>query len=162
MDPEYLTQVTWQAGYHIGWPALTGLAARHPEQVLDWVCAAGEYAAADTSHRLLTAAAAALRDEVAGTEPAHLYQHADHLSEVCDLLTQADQARADALDKLCTCCGELAALDPAALRADPDGCAGPAPPTWPTPAHGPRRPTLCRGLPPGPRRRPHTRPPPTP
>src|SRR6266545_1092163 len=69
MDLDYLQQVTGQAGYRIDWTALTGLSARHPEPVLDWIAAAADHAAADTGHRLLTATAAALRDRVAGTQP---------------------------------------------------------------------------------------------
>jgi hypothetical protein len=157
MDPDYLQQLAWQAGFRVDWDALFGLVARHPEQVLDWVCAAAEYAAADTGHRLLTATTAALRDLVAGTEPDQLYQCADHLSQVCELLTQAEQARGDAIAQLSTRCLELATLDPQALIPDPDGPAGPPLATWPAAAARPAAPvrvTACRGLPAHPRRRP--------
>jgi hypothetical protein len=163
MDFEHLQRVSEQAGFRVDWAALTGLTAHHPEPVLDWVSAAGQYAAADTAHRLLAATAATLRDQVAGTAPQHLYQYADQLSEICDLLTQAGHARDDAMDELSSCCLQLAALDPAALIADPDGPAGPAPGTWPSAGPAwwptPARPGACRGLPPRPTRRPRRHPP---
>src|SRR6266511_1490044 len=156
MDLDYLQQVTGQAGYRIDWTALTGLSARHPEPVLDWIAAAADHAAADTGHRLLSATAAALRDRVAGTQPGHLYRYADQLAEVCDLLTQTAQARGEAIDHLSACCADLAALDPAALTHDPDAPA-PPPPTLPPPAPPPPPP-------PGPAPRPagHRVPPPPP
>jgi hypothetical protein len=99
--------------------------------VQDWVAAAGEFAAADTGHRLLSATAVGLRDLIAGSPAGHLYQYADQLAEVCDLLTQADQARHDATGQLTTACHELAALDRTALVPDPDGPAGTPPPALP-------------------------------
>jgi hypothetical protein len=165
MDPDHLQQLAWQAGFRVDWDALFGLAARHPDQVLDRVCAAAEYAAADTGHRLLTATTAALRDLVAATEPGQLYQYADQLSQVCELLTQAEQARGDAIAQLSTRCLELATMDPQAFIPDPDGPAGPAPSTWPTAtarqAAAPVRLTACRGLLAHPRRRPRRHQPPT-
>src|SRR5207248_2353669 len=116
----------------LDWAALLHLSARYPEQVQDWVAAAGEYAAADTGHRLLAATAAGLRDRIAACSPGHLYQYADQLAQVCDLLTDADQARDDALNRFSSTCHELAALDPHALVADPDGPAVAPPPALPT------------------------------
>ena len=55
MDFAALHDVTWRAGFRIDWAALLRLSARYPQPVQDWVAAAGEYAAADTGHRLLTA-----------------------------------------------------------------------------------------------------------
>src|SRR6266511_4292249 len=162
MDLDYLQQVTGQAGYRIDWTALTGLSARHPEPVLDWIAAAADHAAADTGHRLLSATAAALRDRVAGTQPGHLYRYADQLAEVCDLLTQTAQARGEAIDHLSACCADLAALDPAALTHDPDAPAPPPPPPPPPPPlprPDPARAAACHGLPAHPHRRPRRRPP---
>ena len=158
MDFAALHDATWRAGFRLDWAALLHLSARYPEQVQDWVAAAGEYTAADTGHRLLAATAAGLRDRIAACSPGHLYQYADQLAQVCDLLTEADQARDDALDRFSSTCHELAALDPHALVADPDGPAGAPPPALPdqrsatVPALG--RP--CRGIPRHPRRRPRT------
>ncbi len=164
MDLDYLQQVTGQAGYRIDWTALTGLSARHPEPVLDWIAAAADHAAAHTGHRLLTATATALRDRVAGTQPGHLYQYADQLAEVCDLLTQTAQARGEAIDHLSACCADLAALDPAALTHDPDAPAPPAPSypqpvPPPLPRPDPAHATVCHGLRAHPHRRPRRRPP---
>jgi hypothetical protein len=156
MDFAALTDITARAGFTIDWAALIRLSARHPEPVLDWVAAAGQYAAADTAHRLLTATAATLRDLMAGTAPAHLYQHADQLSEVCDLLTETDQARDDAMGQLSGACLDLAVLDPAALTSDPDGPTPPPPPP-PRIATASAVARACRALPPGPRRRPRHR-----
>ncbi len=161
MDFAALHDATWRAGFRIDWDALLRLSATHPEPVQDWVAAAGEYAAADTGHRLLTVTAAALRDRIAGSLPEHLYQHADQLAEVCDLLTQADQARDDAMDRLTDACLNLAALDRTALVPDPDGPAGAPPPALPdevvptAPVAGGRP---CRRIPRHPRRRPRHRP----
>ena len=164
MDLDYLQQVTGQAGYRIDWTALTGLSARHPEPVLDWIAAAADHAAAHTGHRLLTATATALRDRVAGTQPGHLYQYADQLAEVCDLLTQTAQARGEAIDHLSACCADLAALDPAALTHDRNAPAPPAPSgrrpaAPPLPRPDPARAAACHGLPAHPHRRPRRRPP---
>ncbi len=82
MDFAVLQDVTWRAGFRIDWPALIRLSGRHPEPVVDWIAAAGQYAAADTGHRLLTATAATLRDLIAGTGPGQLYQYADQLDRV--------------------------------------------------------------------------------
>lgn len=109
MDFTVLHDVTWRAGFRLDWAALLHLSARHPEQVQDWVAAAGEYAAADTGHRLLTATAAGLRDQISTTSPDHLYQYADQLAQVYDLLTQTDQARDDAMASLSSACHSLAA-----------------------------------------------------
>jgi hypothetical protein len=163
MDFAALHDATWRAGFRIDWAALLRLSAHHPEQVQDWVAAAGEYAAADTGQRLLTATAAALRDLIAGSPPEHLYQHADQLSEVCDLLTEADRARDDAMGRLADACHQLAALDRAALIADPDGPAGDPPPALPDPI-SPVTPAAvvaggrpCRGIPPRPHKHPRRR-----
>jgi hypothetical protein len=159
MDFAALHDATWRAGFRIDWAALLRLSARYPQPVQDWVAAAGEYAAADTGHRLLVATAAALRDQIAGTEAGHLYQYADQLAEVCDLLTGAEQARDDAMGQLTTACHELAALDRTALIADPDGPAGDPPPALPDsliPA-APAATRPCRGIPPHPHRRPRRR-----
>ncbi len=156
MDFAILHDVTWRAGFRIDWDALLRLSARHPEPVQDWVAAAGEYAAADTGQRLLTATATALRDLIAGTGPGQLYQYADQLSQVCDLLTDTEQARDDAMGRLSTACLDLAGLDRAVLLPDPDGPAGSPPPALP----GQLVPTAppggrpCRGIPRHPRRRP--------
>ncbi len=159
MDFAVLQDITWRAGFRIDWPALNRLSGRHPEPVLDWVAAAGQYAAADTGHRLLTATAATLRDLIAGTGPGHLYQYADQLAQVCDLLTDAEQARDDAMGLLSGACLDLAALDRAALIPDPDGPAGAPPPALPdtlTPT-APLAARPCHALPSGPRRRPRRR-----
>ncbi len=160
MDFAALHDATWRAGFRIDWDALLRLSATHPEPVQDWVAAGGEYAAADTGHRLLTATAAALRDRIAGSPPEHLYQHADQLAEVCDLLTGAAQARDDAMGRLTDVFLNLAALDRTALIPDPDGPAGNPPSALPnqlTPA-APAATRPCRGIPPHPRRRPRHRP----
>ena len=75
---------------------------------------------------------------------------------MCDLLTQAEQARDDAMGQLSTACHELAALDRTALVPDPDGPAGDPPPALPdnlTPAV-PAATRPCRGIPRHPRGRP--------
>src|SRR5204862_8106582 len=130
------------------------------------IAAAADHAAADTGHRLLAATAAALRDRVAGTQPGHLYQYADQLAEVCDLLTQTAQARGEAIERLSACCADLAALDPAALTHDPDAPAPPAPPcpppaAPPLPPPDPARAAARPGPPAHPHRPPPRRPPPT-
>jgi len=156
MDFAALHDVTWRAGFRIDWAALLRLSAKHPAPVQDWVAAAGEYAAADTGQRLLAATATGLRDLIAGTGAGHLYQYADQLAEVCDLLTQAEQARDDAMGQLSTACLELAALDRTALVPDPDGPAGDPPPALPDnliPAV-PAATRPCRGIPRHPRGRP--------
>lgn len=82
--------------------------------------AAGEYAAANAGCHLLTTVAAHLRDRIAATNANHLYQYADQLSAVCDLLTDAQRDRDEARDQFTDRCAQLAARDPAAMRADPD------------------------------------------
>ena len=51
MDFAALHDATWRAGFRLDWATLLHLSARYPEQVQDWVAAAGEYAAADTGQR---------------------------------------------------------------------------------------------------------------
>ena len=131
MDLAALRNVTWRAGFHIDWQALLHLSARYPEPVQDWIAAAGEYAAAETGHQLLTATATALRDQIAASPTTHLSPYVDQLAGVCDLLTQAEQARDGAMGQLSTACHHLAALDRTALQADPDGPAGTPTPTRP-------------------------------
>ncbi len=159
MDFAALQDATWRAGFRIDWAALIRLSARHPEPVLDWVAAAGQYTAADTGHRLLTATAAALRDQIAGSGTGHLYQYADQLAQVCDLLTDAEQARDDTMSHLSGACLDLAALDPTALIRDPNGPCGrpPLPPATDTDLTRQPVARACRGLPAGPRRRPRHR-----
>ena len=160
MDFAALHDVTWRAGFRIDWAALLRLSGKHPEPVQDWVAAAGQYAAADTGHRLLTATAAGLRDLIAASPAGHLYQYADQLAEVCDLLTQADQACDDAMGQLTSACHELASLDRTALVPDPDGPAGTPPPALPDrliPA-APTATRPCRGIPRHPHKHPRGRP----
>jgi hypothetical protein len=157
----HLQQAVYRAGFRIDPAAMLRLAAHHPRQVLDAVAAAGQYTAADTAHALLTRTSATLRQHIAATTPEHLYQYASQLADVCDLITEADQARDDALDQLSSLCLDLAALYPAALLADPDGPAGP-PPHWPGQPPDPAIRGGCRGRAPrarrGPRRKPPTQP----
>lgn len=159
MDFATLHDMTWRAGFRLDWAALLHLSAHHPEQVQDWVAAAGQYAAADTGHQLLAATAAGLRDQISTTSPDHLYQYADQLAQVCDLLTETGQARDDAMASLSSACHGLAALDRHALIPDPDGPAGTPPPALPNELLNPTPPALtppCRGIPSHPRRRPRT------
>jgi hypothetical protein len=83
----HLWQAVYRAGFRIDPAALIRLAAHHPQQVLDAIAAAGQYTAADTAHALLTRTAATLRQHIAATAPEHLYQHANQLADVCDLIT---------------------------------------------------------------------------
>ena len=131
MDLAQLESLTRQAGYRIDWTALLPAAAHYPEQVLDWISAAGELAAANAGCHLLTTVVADLRDRIVATNADHLYQYADQLSEVCDLLTDSQRARDEAHDRLADSCAALAARDPAAMRADPDS---PPDPPRPRPA----------------------------
>ncbi|HKT03062.1 MAG TPA: hypothetical protein VJT31_26330, partial [Rugosimonospora sp.] len=120
MDFTQLQALTRHAGLRVHWTALLRLAGRYPEQALDWVAAAGQYAAAHTGCQLLTTATADLRDRIAATDAEQLYQFADELSRVCDLLTESQQAHDEARDRFVDRCHELAALDPTAMLADTD------------------------------------------
>src|SRR5437773_12442612 len=97
MNIENLRRLAWQAGYLLDQAALPLLTGKHPDAVTDWVCAAAEHTATDTTVALLRAAADTLRGRLAGTEATHLYLHAGELAGVCEALAEAEQAREEAL-----------------------------------------------------------------